>query len=191
MKYIYLLDWIGGNMRLFIAINFNDSVKEKIQNLIDKFQKFSYQGRFVSKEHLHLTLEFLGEIPEQRVDVIKKIMDNASFKPFSLKLSNIGYFKRPQGNIYWIGLEENKNLKDLQLNIHNLLINEGFKLEDRPFTPHITLGRQVKLKEGFDYYKYNTEIKDTVIQVNRVDLMKSERIDGKLVYSIIYSKQVK
>ena len=57
-------------MRLFIAINFDGTVK-KGQEIINELEKHSIQGRFVSKEHLHLTL-FLGEISDERIVTIKK-----------------------------------------------------------------------------------------------------------------------
>lgn len=177
-------------MRLFIAINFEDQIKEKIQEIINELEKSSIQGRFVSKDHLHLTLEFLGEIPDERVDVIKKIMDEANLNPFTLKLSGVGYFKRPQGNIYWLGLEENQNLMDTQKTIHKLLADQGFKLENRPYRPHITLGRKVKLKDTFNYKIVDEKIKYLKIDVNKIDLVKSETINGKLIYTIIHSRKI-
>lgn len=123
---------MGDGMRLFIAINFEDQIKEKIQEIINELEKSSIQGRFVSKDHLHLTLEFLGEIPDERVDVIKKIMDEANLNPFTLKLSGVGYFKRPQGNIYWLGLEENQNLMDTKKQFINSLQTKDLNLKIDP-----------------------------------------------------------
>lgn len=177
-------------MRLFIAINFEKSVREKIQEISDELKKYSSQGRFVSQDNLHLTLEFLGEISEKRIVAIQKVMDKLNFKPFDFRLSKIGYFKRPQGNIYWLGIEDNEVLMNLQRTIHKLLGEEGFKLEDRPYKPHITLGRKVKLKGSFNYSSLDDRIKDIVISVDKIDLMKSETIKGKLIYSTLYSKNV-
>src|SRR5690606_28768630 len=165
IEYCYSKDRIGDNMRLFIAINFEEQVKEKIQEIIEDLEKNSFQGRFVGKEHLHLTLEFLGEIPEERVEKIKSIMDKPSYNPFVLKLSQIGYFKRHEGNIYWLGLDQNKSLIDTQRTLHKLLDEEGFKLEDRPYKPHITLGRKVKLNGGFNLNILADKINDITVNV--------------------------
>lgn len=175
-------------MRLFIAINFNKLVKGRIQEIINVLEKYFSQGRFVSQEHLHLTLEFLGEISEERLVTIKGLMDNLTSNPFVLKPSKLGYFKRPQGNIYWLGIEYNKELMKTQEIIHKSLLKEGFKLENRLYKPHITLGRKVKLKNSFNYSILDEKIKDIRIDVNKIDLMRSESINGKLIYSIIHSR---
>ena len=66
-------------MRLFIALNFPDDVKAQIKEIIDIVRLNSVQ-RFVSEEHIHLTLEFLGEINEDRVYMIKELMDSLEFE---------------------------------------------------------------------------------------------------------------
>ncbi|NLV88689.1 MAG: RNA 2',3'-cyclic phosphodiesterase [Tissierellia bacterium] len=175
-------------MRLFIAINFDGTVKKRLQEIINELEKHSIQGRFVSQEHLHLTLEFLGEISDERIVTIKNVMDKLDFKPFILKPSKIGYFKRPQGNIYWLGIEDNEALMSTQETLHKLLIDQGFILEKRPYKPHITLGRKVKLKNSFNSNIVDEMVKAIKIDVNRIELMKSENINGKLVYSVIYSR---
>lgn len=53
-------------MRLFIAINFGEKLKNAVQDIIQDIKKHSKKGRFVKNEHMHLTLEFLGEIPPQK-----------------------------------------------------------------------------------------------------------------------------
>lgn len=93
-------------MRLFIALNFPDDVKAQIKEIIDIVRLNSVQGRFVSEEHIHLTLEFLGEINEDRVYMIKELMDSLEFENFALEVTKPGYFKSREGKIYWLGLEK-------------------------------------------------------------------------------------
>ena len=95
-------------MRLFIAINFGESIKDKIQDIIQETKKSSIQGRFVNNDHLHLTLEFIGEISPEEVNKIKNAMEQVISEPFTMKLSEIGYFKRQDGNVYWLGIEYNE-----------------------------------------------------------------------------------
>lgn len=175
-------------MRLFIAINFKDLIKKEIEGIIKEVKKSSLQGRFVSNEYLHLTLEFLGEIPDNRIEKIKGTMDGIDFKPFNMELDNLGFFKRKDGDIYWLGIKHNEELLKLQSKLHESLIKEGFKLENRPYRPHITLGRKVKMDNGFHKEGLLNQIKDINIEVDKIDLMKSEHISGKLVYSIIHTK---
>ncbi|MCS4516605.1 2'-5' RNA ligase family protein [Clostridium botulinum] len=62
--------------------------------------------------------------------------------------SYIGSFKRRDKEIIWLGIEENKCLITLQRELRNLLINNGFQIEDRKYKPHITIGREI-VRKGF------------------------------------------
>lgn len=177
-------------MRLFIAINFDEKTKEYIKEISDEVKASSIQGRFVKKEHIHLTLEFLGEVSDDRVDLIKEAMDGVSANPFALQLKGLGYFKGRQGNIYWLGVEENKSLLMLQSQLHETLKNQGFELDDRQYKPHITLGRKVKLAPDYNHEKILGHVGDFSFPVDKIELMKSEHINNKLVYSVIYSKRL-
>lgn len=177
-------------MRLFIAINFNNQIKDQIQDIITNVKSSSTQGKFVSNEHMHLTLEFIGEVSEDKVVIIKNALNNISTKTFSLQLSNLGYFKRGEGNIYWIGIEENQNLLEAQSQIHNMLLKEGFELESREYKPHLTIGRKVLTDKDFNPDIFLDTLKELKINVDSIDLMKSEQIKGKLTYSVIYSKKL-
>ncbi|MGN9165046.1 RNA 2',3'-cyclic phosphodiesterase [Tissierellaceae bacterium HCP3S3_D8] len=177
-------------MRLFIAINFEEEVKDKIEDVIDEVRIYSTQGRFTSREHMHLTLEFLGEIPINRVETIKSVMDRLKYKEFKMDIQDIGLFKRAGGDIYWIGIENNDSLLEVQYILHEGLIRESFKLESRPYKPHITIGRKVMMKEGFSLKELSQSIIGTGINVGKIDLMKSEHRNGKLVYSIIHTKRL-
>ncbi len=175
-------------MRLFIAINFDEQIKSRLGNIIKKIRNYATQGRFVNKEHMHLTLEFLGEIPRERVKDITSAMEAIDYAPFILSLSKIGFFKGRDGHIYWLGINKNKDLIDMQKELHNLLLERGFKLENRKYKAHITIGRQVKLLNTFNPEELEDEVRKIKIPVNTVELMKSERINGKLVHTEIFSK---
>lgn len=177
-------------MRLFIAVNFNDKVKNQIKEIINKVGANSRQGKFVNKEHMHLTVEFLGEIPAAEVNLIQEIIHELGYKPFTLRLNEIGCFQRRDGNIYWLGIERHDTLFEIHDELHQKLINQGFKLEDRKYKPHLTIGRKIKLDNGFDPKTLNGLIEAIAIYVDKIDLMKSEHIDGKLMHTVVYSKRL-
>lgn len=177
-------------MRLFIALNFSDEVKTQITEIISKVKSNSIQGRFVNEEHLHLTLKFLGEIQNHRVTMIKEALNELEFEAFTISLTELGYFKRREGNIYWLGIKENKSLLDVHNKLHQSLTDKGFELENREYKPHITLGRKVRLQEGFDSKEIDDMAKKIKIDVSSVDLMKSEFLNGKLKYTLLHSEQL-
>lgn len=178
-------------MRLFIAINFDEHVKDDITNILENIKKYTKQGKLISKDHMHLTLEFLGEISEERVKDIISAMQLLDAATFTLFLSELGYFKRNDGNIYWFGITENKDLMDMQAGLHNFLMERGFKLEERDYKPHLTIGRKIKLVNTFNSNELKESISKIQFNVNSIDLMKSENINGKLVYTAIFSKALK
>lgn len=178
-------------MRLFIALNLSNDVKNQAKEIKNILKENSRQGKFVNEDYMHITIEFLGEIEEDKVDLIRNLMDEIEFKPFTLKLTKIGYFKRRDGNIFWIGMEKNDTLLTIHDSLHKRLKEKGFKIEDRDFNSHLTLGRRVKLKDGFDIDTLNSHVEKIEIHINSIDLMKSEFTDGKLRYSIIHSNKGK
>lgn len=178
------------HIRLFIALNFKNEVKTQINEIINKVKSNSIQGKFVNEEHIHLTLEFLGEIQNNRLNLIKEIMDQLEFESFAFRLTKAGYFKRQEGNIYWLGIERNNTLFGIQKKLHQSLLDKGFEVEDREYKPHITLGRKVKLKDSFNTDELSDIIRKIEIDINKVDLMKSEFINGNLKYSVIYSRSL-
>lgn len=92
-------------MRLFIAINFEEEVKNQLCEAIEQLRESSLQGNFTGRENLHLTLVFIGET--QRADDIKHAMDAVRAEPFVLKIGGLGLFKRQGGDLYWMGVEQN------------------------------------------------------------------------------------
>ncbi|NMA67956.1 MAG: hypothetical protein GX958_00840 [Desulfitobacterium sp.] len=78
----------------------------------------------------------------------------------------------------------------IQKELHQLLLERDFELEDRKYRPHITLGRKVRLRETFNPQELKESIAEIQIPVNSIELMKSEHISGKLVYTEIFSKDL-
>lgn len=175
-------------MRLFIAINFDDETKENLITVQDRLRKLG-RGNFSRPENLHLTLVFLGEIAPERVSDICRLMNQITIPELHLSFDHVGRFKRDGGDIWWIGLAPNNALFDLQKDLVGKLRYEGFSIESRSFSPHITLARRVVLNEEPE--------KDRILKtpfstdVNKISLMLSHKLDGKLTYTEQYSVRSK
>jgi 2'-5' RNA ligase len=169
-------------MRLFTAINFSPETKNGLVALCDELRVASSRGRFSLPENLHLTLAFLGECDTKQTAAAKLAMDSISFAPFELMIDSIGQFKRNGGDIWWAGLRENRGLLILQQNLTDKLRNAGLKFDERKFSPHITLGREIITKTR------PRQIEPFGETVTKIELMKSERIGGKLTYTAIHIK---
>ena len=189
-------------MRLFYAITFNSDVKKKLCVVMDEIKPYCKSGRFTAAENLHLTLVFLGETPFDRIAAARKAADAVDLEPFSITLSGIGCFRHRGGDIIWIGAERSQKLLKIYECLCAGLKENGFKTEDRAYSPHVTLARQAVfsgdpncfLSHGASNIK-NAGLKTSgaVIElpVEKISLMKSERINGKLKYTEIYGKSLK
>ena len=165
-------------MRVFYAVTFQEETKEKVIEYKNLVSNNSVKGRFTNKNNFHLTLEFIGEVDEKELSLLTNILYKLQNPPKELITSHIGSFKRRDKDIIWLGIEENKELITLQRNLRNLLINNGFKIENRKYKPHITIGREIVTKCPIEKNIFSP-IK---IPIASIALMESKRFNEQLVY---------
>lgn len=166
-------------MRLFIAILLPEPIRESLVPLYQACVESGLPVRWVEPEKLHLTLKFLGETPEGRVPAAEEAMVEAAATsgPFTLKLAEVGAFpdlKRPR--VLWLGFGESERLLSLQAELEGRLAHRGFAQEDRPYHPHLTLGR-VKGRGRFEVLTGLAEKhppSPEPIPVNAICLMESK-----------------
>jgi len=174
---------IDTTMRLFIAVNFNRETKNSLLALRDELRSAAECGSFTLPDNLHITLAFLGDCNAKQTFAVKTVMDSVSFKPFDIRIERIGRFNGSEGEaLWWAGVRVGETLADLHRELTDGLIAAGFKLDSRKFSPHITLGRRVVTDA---VPRRITPFGETV---HKIDLMKSERINGKLTYTAIHNR---
>jgi 2'-5' RNA ligase len=125
-------------MRLFIALPFSDNVK----NYLEGLQSGLPEAKMNLNHHFHITLQFLGEASVEQAQVIMNELKKISFKKFSVKFGEIGFFKNRRGfiQLVYVDILMPEELKKLQIQVENLMKTLGF-YPDKPFKPHITLTR--------------------------------------------------
>jgi 2'-5' RNA ligase len=133
-------------MRLFIAVPLPDKIIESVSEIQNSLKKSSETlVKWVNTRSIHITLKFLGEIEENRVAVINQSLSKIEvpFQSIDLSLNNIGFFPNPKRpRVIWVGLKgDTENTAIIADKIDKALIKEGFEPENRPFKPHLTLGR--------------------------------------------------
>jgi 2'-5' RNA ligase len=131
-------------MRLFLAINLPESVRQALWEAAGPLRAASFPIRWVAPESIHLTLRFLGEVAPQRQAEIVTAAEQAAegAKPFTLGIEGFGAFptvERPR--VVWAGCEAAPALELLQHRVEQAMEGVGFPIEGRPFHPHLTLGR--------------------------------------------------
>ena len=124
--------------RLFIAIEVADEVKAAVAGLPLDLPG----GRRVPKDQLHLTLAFLGEQEEALIDRLKEELAQVREETFPLRFSGIGAFPRgSRPRVLWARIEPELRLDRLQRRVREAVLRCHVDLENRPFTPHVTLAR--------------------------------------------------
>ncbi|MBD3359893.1 MAG: RNA 2',3'-cyclic phosphodiesterase [Candidatus Buchananbacteria bacterium] len=176
--------------RLFLAINIPPVIKNQLTELILKLQKNNKNKpiKWVAPKNLHLTLHFLGSVPEQKIPAINRAIEPivAKFPILNFALSNsINSF--PDLNNPKVIFLEIKELNDgqtikLQKKIGESLAQLGFKIDKRPFHLHLTLGR-VKFKTTVQIP--NLQYPNSNFQIDSIDLMESQITLQGPIYSII------
>ncbi|HEX3022272.1 MAG TPA: RNA 2',3'-cyclic phosphodiesterase [Lachnospiraceae bacterium] len=170
-------------MRLFIAINFTDHMKDDLDKMVNHLKKQSESGTFTRKENLHLTLAFLGEVSKEEVTTIVDVMKHSVIPSFPLTISEFGKFRIQRESLYWCGVKMTEPLANLQSKLLYGLKNARFAPDDKPFKAHITLGRRCRMKDSFSENEFQNSLPEMVMQVEKISLMKSERVNGILTYS--------
>lgn len=130
-------------MRLFVAIEIPTDVRGALAAFLNELRGIAPLAKWVRAENLHLTLKFLGETDSSRLGAISKALCSVrSPHPVDAAVSGLGFFPEDRrSRVFWAGLEASPNLKTLAADIDHALHKVGFPLEERPFSPHLTLAR--------------------------------------------------
>jgi 2'-5' RNA ligase len=126
-------------VRLFIAIELPDHYKKAL----GKLRTAAIPGaRWVAAEQIHLTLAFLGEVDEDSSKQLITRLSRIETYGFELCLTGTGCFPdRRRPRVLWVGVKPEERLLDLAQMVRETVLACGIPLEERPFSPHLTLAR--------------------------------------------------
>lgn len=177
-------------MRVFIAIEFEQHIKDYLNKIQRQVMSYSTHGNFSRPENFHLTLKFIGEVEPSFVSTIASAMAQSvhGIKPFKLRLDQLGNFPRGNKMIIWVGVKGeldmlNRLFNQLETSLHSI----GIAKDSKGYSPHITLGREVRLAEPFSKVANAVTMdQQQVIEVRKISLMESTRQEGRLMYIPLY-----
>ncbi len=177
-------------MRSFIAIEIPDVIKKEMTEAQRRLKSSGAEASWPRSEGIHLTLKFLGEVPEIRItEIMEGIRQSvAGIAPFRLEVGGIGTFPGPRNaRVAWIGLSgDTETLKRLQAEVEDAMARLGLERDERPFTPHLTIGRIRYIRSRDRWLKTLEEIRDIKLpgfDVTSIRLMKSELKPSGAVYT--------
>ena len=179
-------------MRTFIAIELSEEIKQNIGALIERLKTTEAGVKWVEPKNLHITLKFLGEVPEREVKNLIDLTTEALKGGSSFKSRFEGGGTFPEGKnprVVWIGTTEGaEEQRELSLSLEKVLSKAGYREEKREFKAHITIGR-VKEKKNLDaLLKELNKAKDQKFGeeiVDHVNIMKSTLNPKGPIYEVV------
>jgi 2'-5' RNA ligase len=133
-------------MRLFVAVVPPIDVVEDLSEFVEPRREHPDEDiRWAADEHWHITLAFLGEVPDWKTDELGERLERAAKrqKPFELQLRGAGAFPGvPDARVLYAGVrDDTESLKHLSMTTKAAANRAGVTVEGRKFTPHVTLAR--------------------------------------------------
>ncbi len=133
-------------MRCFVAIDIDEHIRRRICKLQDELRgRIGVQKsriKWVQPEQIHLTLKFLGEVPDAAIAEVCRTVEKAVkiHSSFEINITGVGTFGRPAG-VLWVGAEENASILALAADVEKACAAMGFEPEKRKFSAHLTIAR--------------------------------------------------
>lgn len=175
--------------RLFIGLAYQPG--ERVSGTLEDLRVLAARPgagvRPVEPENLHITLKFLGMVPDSDIVLLSQVMDQAlaAAACFELRLTGIGFFKQS----IWLGVESDARLHALVTRLNRTLAVLGCQPDNKPFVPHLTIARirpdhQVDLSALLEQYA-NREWEG--LQVNVVNLYESRTLPDGARYKVLHA----
>lgn len=188
------------NIRAFIAIELPLQIRQKLDVVEQQIQAQVGEGarravRWIPAEKIHLTLKFLGEVSAEKIPALADLLkeEAARCPGFDLAIAGLGAFPNPRRpRVVWVGCEGGPALAALQKAVDQGTQRLGFPAEDRPFSPHLTLGRvsdHARLEELVPLQRVLTELKIGELGrawVERIHLFRSDLRPGGPIYTSLH-----
>lgn len=149
-------------------------------DLISDLRKTKTDIAWLRPEKIHLTLKFLGNTDDSMIPEIKERLSKklSHYNAFYIKIVGVGCFPSPKRpRVLWIGMENSDLLKGIQKDIDAEVAGFGFAMEERPFSPHLTIGRVRSQKGIAEMLRKFAEFRTAdfgAIEVKSIHIMKSE-----------------
>ena len=168
-------------MRVFISLNIPKEIKNEIKKIQNKLPEFN--GKITEENNLHLTLKFLGEIEDKKVEIVKEKLKSIKISKFETEAVSLGIFSEDFIRIVWIHLTK---CEELQKEIDKSISELGFAREDR-FMGHLTIARVKSVENKTKFLDDIKKIKIPKIKfrVDKFQLKSSILTPKGPVYNIL------
>jgi 2'-5' RNA ligase len=166
-------------VRSFVSIDLEDQqVLSRIGSILSSLQALGGDLKPVEGENIHLTLKFLGNVSTPQLAEVKSSLKQLTFQSFTAEIKDAGAFPNLKHmNVIWVGVNEGWTLvEQIYEQVEKLLSSLGFRRENRPFSPHITIARVRSSRKRDEIANFLQHLSDEsfgTITVDKVRLKQS------------------
>lgn len=129
-------------MRIFIALDIPGEIRTRLAEYMERVRSHAPGARWPRVEGLHVTLKFVGEVKDQKVEEMKRALAIVKAARFDVTFSNIGFFPTPKSpRVFWAGVQGGEALAALATSVDQALSKLGITREEKDYHPHLTLAR--------------------------------------------------
>lgn len=183
-------------IRTFIAIDLSPDIKTALDAFIRQLKAGgTLPVRWTAAQNIHITLKFLGDVDERQLPRLQAALTGAvqGTAPFSARVGKLGAFPKPERpRILWVGCELEAAGYHLQKAVESAAAGLGFAREERPFSPHLTIGRVNQSAGPRDYPALARLVRETPVgalgsqTVSAIRVYRSDLLPGSSKYTPLY-----
>ncbi len=185
-------------IRAFIAINLSPEIITRLEDVLRDLQARSSKSpvRWTPAGNIHLTIKFLGDVSVANIDMLTKMLkvEAARHAEFEISVGELGAFpniRRPR--VVWVGVKAPPELEALQYGVEHEMARLGYALEERSFSPHLTLGRVSRNAGSDDLQRLGELLGRTkvgflgAVKVQNIHLYRSDLHPTGSIYTSLFS----
>jgi len=188
-------------MRTFIAIELPPEIKDSLAHLQDQLKTSGADVKWVEPQNIHLTLKFLGERDDKKIEKIIQILEETTKdkNSFQMHISSLGTFPKMNfPRVIWVGIDKGDNeTREITKELEEKIAKIGIPKEDRPFSCHITIGRtrstlnREKLVQELNKLADSSGGRNLEFTVKTITLFKSTLTPKGPIYEVLKKVNLK
>ena len=129
-------------MRLFVAIDIDEAIRQRIARFLEGVRGFAPEARWVRPDSMHLTLKFLGETDEATGERVHQALAGIHSTTPQITFRGTGFFPTARSaRVFWIGVQADEHLAALAEKVEQAMERLAYEREKRAFSAHLTLAR--------------------------------------------------
>lgn len=185
-----------GKLRLFLAVEVPETHRRSIDKALRPLRTAIPDAKWTARDSWHVTLKFLGEVPDDRLEEVFRIATESVRDSSNVKsrLTGLGVFpSQRRARVIWIGLEDSDHLLEhLAARMESMFQSGGFRAEGRKLQPHLTVCRlrtPMDLTEIVEAFE-EERLEGSTFEISRAVLFRSRLSRSGAAYEALKSLEL-